>query len=471
MRKRNQPCLSEFAWLMMDCNCASKIGRALIQGRGDQVFRYYWEWLEAQENNSFREAVDGERHWQRSLYESRLGSRWISEDNELVEVLDFGKWNHAEGPDFVDAIVKFGQNLPIQGDLELDHDVRDWEHHNHAQNTAYRNVLIHFFFEKPANSKNFSRNSDGRHVRQVLLDPHRMRIDNWLSACLKRPFFSGVNLADVIRLIEAAARFRILRKRASFRKQVLCFGFDEALFQNLAIGLGYRSNSLPLNLLTRRVNLEHAISACGEALLFGVAGFLRGEEFMQVSETARNYLRNLWDFWWIYRDQFSHQQLSPKLWSKSSTRPLNYPERRIGTLAVLAHRLPGLQQLMQLRTESAFVEFMESLHHPFWQSHSSFSAKSQKECLLLGKERTLDLLVNFFYPVQDLENPTIWNNFQSIRLPQAPQKIFQLASIFVGEDRLPKSRLIEAVIQQGLIQMDSHFSHFAIQSKMDKEPK
>ncbi len=449
----------------MGYDCESKIRGAFIQGRGAQVFQYYWEWLEAQRSKCFCEAGEtfSERRWQEFLYQHRWGSRWISEDGELIEVLDFGRWNHhAEGPDFVGAIVRFGKQFPIKGDLELDRDVRDWERHNHAQNAAYGNVLVHFFFEKSSKSEAFTRNLDGRQIRQVLLDPHQIQTSSRLILQTKRSIFSDVGLSDVIKLIEAAAHFRMLRKRENFRKQVIRFGLPEALFQAMATGLGYRSNSLPLSLLTRRVGLESATSVPGEALLFGVAGFLRGEEFMQASEPARKYLRRLWDFWWYYRNQFLHKQLPPRLWSKTSVRPLNYPERRIGALVLIARQLPRLQELLQSRNDSTFVEFMKSLHHPFWQCHSSFSAKSHEKCLLLGEERALDLLVNVFYPAQDLEDPAVWNRFQSIRLPVIPQKILESVAVFIGENRLPKSRLREVIIQQGILQMISHFDRFDI---------
>ncbi len=430
------------------------------------MLKHYWDWLEAQEGECCCETEErfSEKRWQTYLSQNRLGSRWVTQDGEVVEILHFGRCNREEGPDFMGALVKFGREAPVRGDLELDRDVRDWERHNHAQNGAYRNVLVHFFFEKPAKHVAFTRDVEGRQIRQVLLDPDQVQVSPFLRT--ECPIFAAVDLSDTVKLIEAAARFRMLRKQQGLRRKVLLSGGSEALFQAIASALGYRPNSLPFHVLARRVGIENAASPLGEALLFGVAGFLRGEEFMRVSASARKYLRDLWDLWWCYRDQFSPKQLSSQLWRRTSVRPSNYPERRIGALTLIARQFSLLQELVHAQKEAPFMEFMKSLQHPFWQVRSSFFLEPHQGCLLLGEERALDLLINVFYPIGDIEDPAVWNRFRLVRLPEVPQKIVEASSIFVGEGRLPRIRLREAVIQQGLLQMLLHFDRFDFYSSL-----
>lgn len=422
---------------------------------GLRIFEYYQAFLNAQDRKNFlgSDAKLSETYWQACLYQNRFGSRWITEDGKVVEILNFGRWNREEGPDFVGALIKFGEQLPVKGDLELDRDVRDWERHHHAQGAAYRNVLVHFFFEKPAAYVAFTRNFDGKQITQVHLDLSQMQIS---PPILQSPIFFRVS--NIMELIEAAARFRMLRKQQAFRQRIALSGFSDALFRAVAAALGYHPNSLPFDLLARRVGVQAAASPQGEALLFGVAGFLRGEEFMQGSQKAKKYLRNLWDLWWPYQDQFSQKQLSSQLWQRTSVRPFNYPERRLGALVLIARQFSLLQELIQTQNHGAFLDFMRSLYHPFWYNHSSFFSRPQRGCLLLGEERSLDLLINVFYPAQDFEDPVIWNRFRSIRLPTIPKKISETLSIFIGEGRLPQARLKEAVIQQGLLQIASHFN-------------
>ena len=83
-----------------------------------------------------------------------FGREFRDTQGRLVRVVQFGVWNHAAGPDFLHASVEVdGERLV--GAIELDTDVRDWEHHGHASNPAYENVVLHLFFNAP--ERRFSR--------------------------------------------------------------------------------------------------------------------------------------------------------------------------------------------------------------------------------------------------------------------------------------------------------------------------
>jgi hypothetical protein len=76
-------------------------------------------------------------------------------------------------------------------------------------------------------------------------------------------------------------------------------GVDAALFEATAVALGYKNNKLPFQLLAQRVPLSDAASARGEALLFGVAGFLEKPE--PPAGAARTEVAELWSSWWKLR--------------------------------------------------------------------------------------------------------------------------------------------------------------------------
>ena len=50
-----------------------------------------------------------------------------------VEIVQCGHWNHSAGPEFVDTAVRIGDGARL-GAIELDSDVRDWEHHGLGEN-------------------------------------------------------------------------------------------------------------------------------------------------------------------------------------------------------------------------------------------------------------------------------------------------------------------------------------------------
>ena len=78
-------------------------------------------------------------------FDGAFGRHFVSTSGVPVEIVQFGHWNHSAGPDFVDTAVRVGDEL-CTGAIELDSDVRDWEHHGHGENADYNKVVLHLFF-------------------------------------------------------------------------------------------------------------------------------------------------------------------------------------------------------------------------------------------------------------------------------------------------------------------------------------
>jgi len=94
------------------------------------------------------------------------------------------------------------------------------------------------------------------------------------------------------------------KKRIGIRNKIDVHGRDENAFQEIATALGYKENKLPFTLLTQRLPLRllrENVEDC-EALLFGTAGFLETPDLDIYKKSAREYVRQLWDRWWLHRD-------------------------------------------------------------------------------------------------------------------------------------------------------------------------
>ena len=180
---------------------------------------------------------DGELFLSIPPSELELQSRWFAGDfgrefvttcGKPVRIVQFGHWNHSAGPDFSDAVVILGEEdsergEQVRGSIELDTNIRDWEHHGHGENPAYRNVVLHLFVDDAGREQFFTRTDDHVQVPQVQLDPSALSAKPFgmvpearngrCSAPLQQMPAERIN-----ELLLAAARFRLEAKGRRLRR-------------------------------------------------------------------------------------------------------------------------------------------------------------------------------------------------------------------------------------------------------------
>lgn len=87
-----------------------------------------------------------------------------------LEIVSRGRWNKLDGPDFLGAELKIGDEK-IVGDVEFHFYAEDWNAHEHTQNPAFGNVVLHVLLFPP--KKDFpQKNSRGNAMETLLLLPH-----------------------------------------------------------------------------------------------------------------------------------------------------------------------------------------------------------------------------------------------------------------------------------------------------------
>lgn len=384
---------------------------------------------------------------QARLFAGEYGSVWTTTDGRRVEILHFGDWNREAGPDFKGVRFRFDGTAECVGDLEVDMDARDWERHGHATNPAYTGVRLQLFVNTSPVAA-FARTSEFCEVPQA-----RLALDE-RPACPLAGHPGAVAHDEAQAMIEEAAEFRLRAKSAAYARAVSLHGADPALFHAVAAGLGYKNNAIPFLLAAQRAGLRAAGGPTGEALLFGLAGFLRPRVFDEADDATRDYLKPLWDCWWTLRDPLARLVLPREIWKLSGIRPSNHPHRRFGALAAVAAGFPRLRCSIRSAGQTGFTEFFRNLSHPYWTRHWNLSAaRLENDLALVGPDRVRDLLVNAYFPSLPLDRAR-----EAIRsLPgTTPGGRIRLASEWlVGsvDRRLMRS----ARQQQGLLQLYSDF--------------
>ncbi|MGH8046441.1 MAG: DUF2851 family protein [Chthoniobacterales bacterium] len=388
-----------------------------------------------------------ELEWQARWFAGEFGNAWTSVDGTPVHLVDFGRWNREPGPDFVDARLRIGDR-EVRGAIELDRDARDWEHHGHATNPAFRDVVLHVFIEQPAR-RFFTRTIEHREVTQVQL-------------CAKRPhtrrsraeYPTRFHVSETSVLL-AAARHRLDLKARALQRYAGVHGEGEAWFAALAMALGYKQNQTPFLLLAQRVGLRAAGGPEGEALLFGTAGFLESPAPPEADRAVRAYLRDLWENWWTHRASCERWILPRKAWHSGGARPANHPHRRVATLARIAAGWSPIRKALTQSRRDALVAALESIAHPFWTMRFNLRgdelAKTQS---LLGAERIRDIIINIHHPLAIARDDGAWPAFLREKGPAPAAIIRNAAARFFGASEISLS---SAAIQQGLLQLERDF--------------
>jgi hypothetical protein len=405
-------------------------------------------------------------------FSGEFGREFQTVDGRAVRVIQFGVWNREAGPDFADAAISIDGGKPLGGAIELDVDARDWERHGHATNAAYEGVVLHVFFGSGAVTA-FSRTLSNRAVPQVHLDiaavaglpppnPAPLAAPGRCVAPLR-----DLDIATVRGVLEGAAQFRVQRKAARLARLREAHGEDEALYQGLAETLGYKSNKLPFALLSQRLPVRLLLRRKGDidALLFGVAGFLKPEDFASAAPATKAYLRAMWEQWWALRGEWEGLAVAGRLWKTGGQRPVNHPQRRLAALAAIVRQWPKIRAAAEGCEAAKIHKLLGALRDDYWERHYTVRSGASKSAMaLVGPSRVTEMLANVFYPWAMLDRPEKWEDYRALGAELSNRRVEVAAARLFATDPRQAELLKSAAMQQGLLQV---YEDFCMQDESD----
>ncbi len=387
-------------------------------------------------------------------YAGEYGTHWTTLDGVPLRVVDFGEWNREPGPDFTGATLQLGDGKILRGDVEIDTDVRDWDRHGHVDNPTFDRTILHVFSRQPS-SRFFTRTRENRLVHQVILSGSQNTISRHSRT---DPLHLCQSQDQAMTLLQAAARYRLHRKSLALSRAAEACGDHLAWYRALAVTLGYKRNKLPFLLLAERCGPGLAASQHGEALLFGLAGFLDGPEPSLVPDAVRDYLRALWEKWWPLRTSNDRLVISRDLWMLGGIRPANHPHRRTAALVEIARQWKSISAALETGDRKQFVHLLTALEHPFWSFHFNLNAAPLKTPqALVGGQRLQDIVTNLFYPAVLGRDESLWREFLTEPGSTVERSHWMLASRFFPNLEVDQKFLKAGVHQQGLLQLEIDF--------------
>jgi hypothetical protein len=351
-----------------------------------------------------------------------------------LRVLHPGFASAEGGPDFRGAVLQFGDEAPVSGDVEIDLQPNGWHAHGHDQNSNFKSVLLHVVWDEVQSPRSKVQGRPAQLTLKSLLDAPvtelALALDNEsglpenlrgkCSAPLRE--FSEPQLTE---LLHAAAKVRFQNKANAILARAKNSGWEQALWENLFRALGYKHNVWPmLNLAESKPSWSRGADSAFamQARLLGVSGLLP-DDLTRAQKGSDTFLRRAWDCWWRDRDEFESCILPREIWKFHGLRPANHPQRRLALAAHwlaaenlvskieawgAAEMLDGRAAPLRRRSDppvspARLVDSLQKIFQverdEFWSWHWTFkSARLLKPQPLLGAARVTDLAVNVVLP-------------------------------------------------------------------------
>jgi len=286
--------------------------------------------------------------------------------NQSIDILDFGTYNTASGPDFFNGTVRIG-DLTFCGNIELHLKSSDWYVHKHHLDPAYDNVVLHVVL---------------KHDKPVLINGVEvitLELGNevgWLGDRLpefrKHTIACGGLLFGTVEFeshLETIFRNRLNRKAKRFSE-----GHSlQRFFESVVESFGKKVNNEGFLALAQSIRIELLLRATPlqkKAMILGVSGY--------GSEEDSTDWKSEWEF---LKRCHGLNELNHIIWKKSGNRPSSFPDKK-------------MQQLLGIINHIDW-------QFPFWEQSVTGIRQYWKETLNAGKLSsafTDHLLINVVAP-------------------------------------------------------------------------
>ncbi len=322
-------------------------------------------------------------------------------NEEPITIIHSGQYLQRAGPDFFNAQIIIG-NQKWAGNVEIHLKSSDWYIHQHENDPAYENVILHVVWEH--DTEIFRKNNDSIPVLELKDYVGLEVLENYQSLMLPKSWiFCEKQLKDVEEFIvknwfERLFFERLERKSLPIQKMLSETenDWEAVLFYLLAKNFGLNVNGDIFSSIAQSIGFSviRKESENIEALLFGMSGLLEADK----EDIYFKYLQSSWEF-------LSHKYQLPKPHIDAlqffKHRPDNFPTIRLSQLAQLYFSEPHLfSKIIDQHNVEAFYEIFKVGVSDYWLDHYQFDRVSPKKRKMLTHSFIDLLLLNSIIPIQ-----------------------------------------------------------------------
>lgn len=334
--------------------------------------------------------------WQHRIYP--LGTLH-TEDGAEVDIIDPGLHNFNAGPDFFNAKVKIGGQLWV-GNVEIHERASDWFRHQHQQDAAYNNVVLHVVSVADEQALTL----DGKSLPQLILTVPSEILRNYeelLHEDTFPPCYRIIpHLPDIKKHAWLAAltaeRLEDKTNRLRGYLQRTCNDWERTFFIALARNFGFSVNSEAFEewafLIEPSAVGKHRDNAFQvEAFFFGQAGLL--DDAAVAQERRDDYFCRLQKEYTFLKHKFSLMPMDFHHWKFLRLRPQNFPHVRLSQLVDLYFRQGvNFSRILETRNLNSLRSLLRAEATDYWRRHYAFGTDSVENSKQL-QNASLDLII------------------------------------------------------------------------------
>lgn len=382
---------------------------------------------------------------------------------ENLQILSIGQHNqHQSGPDFFNAKIKIDNQI-WAGNIEIHLKSSDWYAHQHENDSAYDNVILHVVWEDdveiyrndntiiPSLSLKGKVNSEVYKRYEQLLKVKPQQIN-----CEKN--FANFDDFVIQNWLERVFIERLERKSELILKLLNHSqnNWEAVLFQLLAKNFGLNVNgsaflemskTIPYKIIVKH---HHNIEDL-EALLLGQSSLLG-------IETVDQYLKKLQERYQYLKHKY--QLLPAKEQPRFfRLRPDNFPTLRLAELAAVYHQQPQLfQKLIKAQSKKEIYKIFEVQLPEFWKTHYSLTKESKPKRKQLSQKFIDLLIINTIIPIKfcfqkEMKTSSSYDTLFELMSSLKPE---QNRKVNVFENLRPKTNQ-NALYSQALLQLKTEY--------------
>ena len=334
--------------------------------------------------------------WQFQLFNS---THLQTANGEDLQILHAGQLNQHAGPDFTQAKIKIADTIWV-GNVEIHIHEKDWFQHNHQENKAYNNVILHVVFERNQKQTHLPTLVLQDRIPKHLLQTYEQLMQNQLFIpCEKSAKGIEPIYWQTVKQRMLAERLELKSERIQKRLVQTKNDWNQVFYEQLAYNFGLSTNAqnfeqlaqrLPLKLLRKYHNNYLQI----EALLFGVAGFL-------TEELDDRYPQQLQAEFQFLQQKHQLVPLQVTQWNFGRIRPPSFPTVRLAQFSRLIFQSKALfSKLMEVKTVKEIQQLFQVEPVDYWKTHYHFKAESQPKSKTISNNFIQSIIINTIAPFQ-----------------------------------------------------------------------